>query len=65
MLVEPMLSPGGPEYLYPLRTMLVKSAYERRDVWPSRENALQNLRNRHRTAKWDPRILELFVVSAA
>lgn len=59
-----MLSPGGPEYLYPLRDTLVKSAYARQDVWSSREHALRNLRSRHRAAKWHPRILELFVVSA-
>lgn len=79
ILVEPMLSPEGPEYLYPLRNRLIRSAYgerhftleidgisniakERRDVWPSRECALQDLKSRPRTARWDPRILELFVV---
>lgn len=27
ILVEPMLSPGGPECLHPLRTELIRSAY--------------------------------------
>jgi len=62
--VEPMLSPAGPEYLYPLRNELIKSAYQRRDVWPSREYALQDLKSRPRTAIWHPRILELFVEHA-
>jgi len=59
--VEPLLSPAGPEYLYPLRNELIRSAYERRDVWPSREYALQDLKSKPRTARWHPQILELFV----
>lgn len=62
ILVEPMLSPAGPEHLKKLRALLIKGAYERRDVWPSRETAMAALEKRERTKKWDPRILHLFVV---
>ncbi|KAI5116764.1 hypothetical protein M0805_004981 [Coniferiporia weirii] len=61
ILVEPMLSPGGPEHLQPLRVDLVRGAYERRDVWPSRQHALEALKQRGRTRMWDPRMLEVFV----
>jgi hypothetical protein len=60
ILVEPMLSPGGQEPVYLLREKLVKSAYERRDVWPSREKALQSLKS---NTRWHPRVQELFIVS--
>ncbi|KAF9224545.1 hypothetical protein BS17DRAFT_80578 [Gyrodon lividus] len=58
ILVEPLLSPGGLEILQDLKSNLVQSAYERRDVWPSREDALKYLRSRTR---WDPRVLDLYV----
>jgi len=58
ILVEPMLSPGGQEHVYSLRKILVRSAYERRDVWPSRESALRSLRS---NTRWHPRVAELFV----
>jgi len=58
ILVEPMLSPGGQEHVRSLRKSLIKSAYERRDVWPSRENALQSLKS---NTRWHPRVQELFV----
>ncbi|KAH7907127.1 Alpha/beta hydrolase fold-1 [Hygrophoropsis aurantiaca] len=60
ILVEPMLSPQGPEAVYPLRLNLVKGAYERRDVWSTREDAHNYLKSRRRTKRWDPRILELY-----
>lgn len=62
ILVEPMLSPAGPQHLKRLRSLLIKGAYERRDVWPDRKMALEALSKRERTMKWDPRILDLFVV---
>ena len=65
VLVEPMLSPGGREPLKPLRFDLVRGAYERRDVWPNREDALDALKQRGRTRRWDPRSLNVFVVSYA
>jgi len=58
ILVEPMLSPGGQDHVYLLRKSLVRSAYERRDVWPTREHALQSLKSKTR---WHPRVAELFV----
>lgn len=59
ILVEPLLSPGGKEHVYSLRKRLVRSAYERRDVWPSREDAFQSLKMK---TSWHPRVIELFVV---
>ncbi|KAF8838206.1 hypothetical protein BDN67DRAFT_109238 [Paxillus ammoniavirescens] len=58
ILVEPLLSPGGLEIINDIKLNLIKSAYERRDVWASREDALQYLRSR---TPWDPRVLELYV----
>ncbi|KAG1817522.1 Alpha/beta hydrolase fold-1 [Suillus subaureus] len=60
ILVEPMLSPNA-EAVEPLRRFLIKNAYERRDVWPSREYAYQNLKSRRRCKRWDPRILDLYI----
>ncbi|KAG0699761.1 Alpha/beta hydrolase family-domain-containing protein [Suillus ampliporus] len=60
ILVEPMLSPTA-EAVEPLRRMLIKSAYERRDVWPSREYASQSLKSRKRCEHWDPRVLDLYI----
>ncbi|KAG2064661.1 alpha/beta-hydrolase [Suillus decipiens] len=57
ILVEPMLSPNA-KAVEPLRRILVKNAYERRDVWPSRECAYQELKPRRR---WDPRVLDLYI----
>ncbi|KAF7300970.1 Abhydrolase domain-containing protein mpaH [Mycena indigotica] len=61
VLLEPLISPAGGQHLIKLRELLVKGAYERRDVWPDREKALAALKTRDRTKKWDPRILEIFV----
>ncbi|KIJ59413.1 hypothetical protein HYDPIDRAFT_190512 [Hydnomerulius pinastri MD-312] len=61
ILVEPMLSPGGPETVQDLKLFLIKGAYERRDVWPSREHASEYLHSRKRTERWDPRVLGLYV----
>ncbi|KAJ6596751.1 Alpha/beta hydrolase fold-1 [Mycena sp. CBHHK59/15] len=58
ILVEPLLSPAGSHHLRRLREILVKGAYERRDVWPDREMAMVALKKRERTKKWDPRILK-------
>ncbi|KAE9401837.1 hypothetical protein BT96DRAFT_918587 [Gymnopus androsaceus JB14] len=60
-IVDPMLSPGGSHHLNKLRSILIKGAYERRDVWPDRAMAMQTLKRRDRTKKWDPRILEIFI----
>ncbi|KAJ7476851.1 Alpha/beta hydrolase fold-1 [Mycena galericulata] len=61
ILIEPLLSPAGSHHLRRLRELLVKGAYERRDVWPDRQLAMLALKSRERTKKWDPRILENFV----
>ncbi|KAF7792206.1 hypothetical protein EIP86_003239 [Pleurotus ostreatoroseus] len=59
ILVDPMLlrepRPGGPQL------DLVSPAVKRRDIWPSREEALQTLQARPSFKLWDPRILEIFV----
>ena len=62
IIIEPMISPAGPQHLKNLRSILVKGAYERRDVWPDSAQAAEALKMRARTKKWDPRILDLFVV---
>ncbi|KAJ7661422.1 Alpha/beta hydrolase fold-1 [Mycena polygramma] len=61
ILIEPLLSPAGSHHLRRLREILVKGAYERRDVWPDRKQAMLALRRRDRTKKWDERILQNFV----
>lgn len=59
-----MLSPAGPEHLRKLRNLLIKGAYERRDVWPDRKSVMAALRKRERTKKWDTRVLKVFIVSS-
>lgn len=59
--MEPLFSPGGQEQVYSLRKRLIRSAYERRDVWHTREEALQHLKS---GTRWDPRVQELFVVGS-
>ncbi|KAF9498343.1 hypothetical protein BDN71DRAFT_1443681 [Pleurotus eryngii] len=64
IIVEPMLSPDGRHHLERLRKVLVKSAKERRHVWPDRESARQYLEERmelSKRQKWDPRVIDLFV----
>lgn len=60
-IVEPMISPEGPEHLQELASYLVASAYERCDVWRQRGYALDSLERARRTRKWDPRIKSLYV----
>ena len=43
-----MLSPDGRERLRDLRVKLVRSAYERRDVWATREEAWEDLKRKVR-----------------
>ncbi|KAF5343699.1 hypothetical protein D9757_013885 [Collybiopsis confluens] len=62
-IVDPMLSPSGTHHLNKLRSLLIKGAYERRDVWPDRVTAMKGLKRRDRTKKWDPRILDIFIAS--
>jgi 7,8-dihydro-6-hydroxymethylpterin-pyrophosphokinase len=56
-----MLSPFA-EAVEPLRRDLVESASKRTDVWPSRECAYEDLKSRRRTERWDPRVLDLYIV---
>ena len=60
ILVEPMLDARAGNDYEQLRTRLIRSAYKRKDVWDSREDAVAYFRN---TVQWHPRILDVFVVS--
>lgn len=62
LIVEPMLSSIGPQALGGLRNYLIDSAIRRNDTWSDRATALRSLKQKKRTGKWDPRVLELFVV---
>lgn len=64
ILVEPLLSPAGTHDIKKLRSILIKGAYERRDVWPDLTTAMVSLKRRDRTKKWDPRIQQLFIQHA-
>ncbi|KAG6843980.1 hypothetical protein H0H87_010989, partial [Tephrocybe sp. NHM501043] len=44
IIVEPLISPAGPTHLNKLRSILVKGAHERRDVWPDRAQAMVALK---------------------
>lgn len=59
IIVDPFVYPGKPDDLHALRERLVRSAHERLDVWPTREDARKSLLK----LKWDPRVLDLYVVS--
>ena len=59
ILIEPLLSPEGIDRLRDLQVSLINGAYERRDVWPSRESALGYFRER---TEWDARVLDSYVV---
>ncbi|KAF7331405.1 Abhydrolase domain-containing protein mpaH [Mycena kentingensis (nom. inval.)] len=61
ILIEPLLSPAGGHHLHKLRELLVKGAYERRDVWPDRAAALEAVKSRERVKKWHPAVVESFV----
>lgn len=63
VLVEPMLlpPPGGQQQE---SDMLRAGAAKRRDIWPSRPEALEALQSRPSWKIWDPRVLRLFVVSS-
>ncbi|KAG8218168.1 cyclin-like protein [Butyriboletus roseoflavus] len=58
ILVEPLLSPEGIDKLRGLRDNLISGAYERRDVWPSRQSASRYFRQR---TFWDPDVLDRYV----
>lgn len=61
ILVEPMLSPNGAPPLAELRKSLIKGACERKDVWPNRLHALNDLTAKAHKAPWDRRALVLYV----
>ncbi|KAI0269361.1 Alpha/Beta hydrolase protein [Gloeopeniophorella convolvens] len=60
VVIEPMLNPDASDALEPLRRVLLRGAYERRDSWPSREKALAHLA----AAGWHPQVAALFVQHA-
>lgn len=61
ILVEPVLvARPGSDYER-LRAGLVRFAQKRKDVWNDRKEAAAYFRN---TARWHPRVLEIFIVSA-
>ena len=60
ILVEPMLDARPGNDYDQLRTRLVRSAYKRKDIWNSREEAAAYFSN---AVRWHPRILDIFVVS--
>jgi hypothetical protein len=61
ILVESMLvAQPGNDYEH-LRTRLVRSAHKRKDVWDDRKEAAAYFRD---TARWHPRVLDIFIVSA-
>ncbi|KAJ3525179.1 hypothetical protein NM688_g8444 [Phlebia brevispora] len=57
VIVDPFLFPGEPEHLRTLRQHMVCGAYERRDVWATRDEARDCLKKK----KWDRRVLDLYV----
>jgi hypothetical protein len=62
-LVEPSLLIG--EVLQNFNLRLSEMVHQRRDIWPSSEEAFQALRVRPRSSTWDERILKIYVVSFA
>lgn len=62
VLVEPLLSPQGPTALDRLKTRLVKSAQQRRDIWPTRKHASSYFSSNRHLARWHPDVLNLYVV---
>ncbi|TFK65849.1 hypothetical protein BDN72DRAFT_880692 [Pluteus cervinus] len=60
IIVEPMLSPLGSKPMERLRSKLVMSAYERRDVWGDASQARKTFRE-SQAKRWDPRVLDTFI----
>ncbi|KAF9530923.1 Alpha/Beta hydrolase protein [Crepidotus variabilis] len=58
VIVEPLVTALGLEHLEPLRERLIRRAQKRDLVWESREKATLAL---SRSAKWDPRVVDVFV----
>ncbi|KAL4067117.1 hypothetical protein V8B97DRAFT_1977937 [Scleroderma yunnanense] len=61
VLVEPLLSPQGLKPLRPLQKHLIQSAYDRREVWPSRKDALEYFTSKRHITHWDPHVIDLYV----
>ncbi|KAF9037746.1 Alpha/beta hydrolase fold-1 [Panaeolus papilionaceus] len=59
VLCEPMIMP--PKYAKGVGDMLANGAANRRDIWPSREEAYQVFTSRGTWKTWDPRTRKLFV----
>lgn len=62
VLVEPMLITCGHDRIYGKSDILVTGALRRRDVWPSREAALEAFNSRPSWKAWDEEVLKLYVV---
>lgn len=45
------------------KDMLVNGAINRRDTWPSKEDAYNILKSRGSWKSWDDRVLKIYVVS--
>jgi len=59
ILVDPTMFPKPPSGSDPM--YLANNAEQRRDIWPSRPEALHSLQSRSSFKKWDPRVLQIFV----
>lgn len=60
-IVDPTLFVGFSADLDWLQQTMLRRAYERKDVWFTRESAYKYLRAR--APKWDDRVVKLFIVS--
>lgn len=64
ILVDPMIFFKPPSREDAAMTVdLAGGAAKRRDIWASREEAFKSLQSRPSFKVWDPRILEIFIVS--
>ncbi|KAH9941520.1 Alpha/beta hydrolase fold-1 [Amylocystis lapponica] len=62
LLVDPMLMPPPPRYESGrLSKFLLEGAQKRRDIWPSRADALAGFQSRPAFKAWDPRVLKIYV----
>lgn len=61
IFVDPMMFPKPPTGTPEKPFALVEGAVKRRDVWPSRAEALESLQSRPSFKIWDPRVLRIFV----
>jgi hypothetical protein len=60
IIVEPMISVEGSHHLDSLRFRLISNCSQREKTWSSQEEARKSLKAR--TRKWDPRVMQAFMV---